>query len=208
MRHVWMSQQSNAVMQWQYCYVVGVHLESVTVTLIVWRQHWNGLVKMCILSFMNFFLRLSPWKGYWVFVLEFLHGVWGEFSDDVSGPTADPETSSKFTLRTVQNLQNQKSRVTGHESERSDLWRVKTGPIAVPETSSGNSPSSPCKSPKTKNHVTGHESDRTFWLMTSEDGSHSGSRNVVGKFTSHTVQKLQNQKSTTFFFVLPVLWHV
>ena len=113
----------------------------------------------------------------------------------------------KFTLHTVQNPQNQKSWVTGHESERSDLWRVKTGPIAVPETSSGNSPSLPCKSPKTKNHVTGHESDRTFLLMTSEGGSHSGSRNVVGKFTSHTVQKPQNQKSATFF-VLPVLWHV
>jgi hypothetical protein len=35
----------------------------------------------------------------------------------------------------------------------------------------------------------------TFWLMTSEDGTHSGSHNVVGKFTSHTVQKPQNQKS-------------
>jgi hypothetical protein len=28
----------------------------------------------------------------------------------------------------------------------------------------------------------------SLWLMTSEDGIHSSSRNVVGKFTSHTVQ--------------------
>ena len=30
--------------------------------------------------------------------------------------------------------------------------------------------------------------------MTSKDGTHSGLRNVVSKFTSHTAQKLQNQK--------------
>jgi hypothetical protein len=34
-----------------------------------------------------------------------------------------------------------------------------------------------------------------FLLMTSEDGTHSGFRNVVSKFTSQTVQKPQNQKS-------------
>jgi hypothetical protein len=32
-------------------------------------------------------------------------------------------------------------------------------------------------------------------FMTSEDGTHSGFRNV-GKLTSHTVQNLQNQKTT------------
>jgi hypothetical protein len=31
--------------------------------------------------------------------------------------------------------------------------------------------------------------------MTIEDGTHSSSRNVVGKLTLHTVQKPQNQKS-------------
>jgi hypothetical protein len=31
--------------------------------------------------------------------------------------------------------------------------------------------------------------------MTIEDGTHSGSRNVVRKFILHTVQNLQNQKS-------------
>ena len=30
--------------------------------------------------------------------------------------------------------------------------------------------------------------------MTIEDGTHSGSRNVVGKFTLHTVQNAENQK--------------
>jgi hypothetical protein len=30
--------------------------------------------------------------------------------------------------------------------------------------------------------------------MTIEDGTHSGSRNVVGKFTLHTVQNPQNKK--------------
>jgi hypothetical protein len=34
-----------------------------------------------------------------------------------------------------------------------------------------------------------------FRLMTSEDGTHNGSQNVVSKFTSQTVQKPQNQKS-------------
>ena len=33
------------------------------------------------------------------------------------------------------------------------------------------------------------------WLMASEDGAHSGSLNVVGKFISHTVQKPYNQNS-------------
>jgi hypothetical protein len=33
--------------------------------------------------------------------------------------------------------------------------------------------------------------------MTNEDGTHSGFRNVVDKFTSHTVQKPQNQKKKT-----------
>jgi hypothetical protein len=32
--------------------------------------------------------------------------------------------------------------------------------------------------------------------MNSEDGTHSGFRNVVGKFTSHNVQKLQSQKNS------------
>ena len=31
--------------------------------------------------------------------------------------------------------------------------------------------------------------------MTSEDGTYNGFRNVVSKFTSHTAQKLQNQKN-------------
>ena len=31
--------------------------------------------------------------------------------------------------------------------------------------------------------------------MTTEDGTHSGSRNVVGKFTLHTVGNPQNQQS-------------
>jgi hypothetical protein len=31
--------------------------------------------------------------------------------------------------------------------------------------------------------------------MTIKDGTHSGSRNVVGKLTLHNVQKPQNQKS-------------
>jgi hypothetical protein len=31
--------------------------------------------------------------------------------------------------------------------------------------------------------------------MTIEDGTHSGSRNFVGKFTLHNVQNPQNQKS-------------
>jgi hypothetical protein len=31
--------------------------------------------------------------------------------------------------------------------------------------------------------------------MTIENGTHSGSRKVVGKFILHTVQKPQNQKS-------------
>jgi hypothetical protein len=31
--------------------------------------------------------------------------------------------------------------------------------------------------------------------MTIEDGTHSGSRNVIEKFTSHTLQNPQNQKS-------------
>jgi hypothetical protein len=30
--------------------------------------------------------------------------------------------------------------------------------------------------------------NQSLWLMTSKDETHSGSRNVVGKFTSHTVQ--------------------
>ena len=34
------------------------------------------------------------------------------------------------------------------------------------------------------------------WLMTNEDRTHSGSRNVVEKFTSHAVQNLYNQNST------------
>ena len=37
--------------------------------------------------------------------------------------------------------------------------------------------------------------------ITSEDGTHSGFRNVVSKFTSHTVQKPQNQKTTTLTYV-------
>jgi hypothetical protein len=32
-------------------------------------------------------------------------------------------------------------------------------------------------------------------LITIEEGTHNGSRNVVGKFTLHTVQNPQNQKS-------------
>jgi hypothetical protein len=35
--------------------------------------------------------------------------------------------------------------------------------------------------------------------MTSQDGTHSGFRNVVGKFTSHTVQKPQNEKKQHSF---------
>jgi hypothetical protein len=33
------------------------------------------------------------------------------------------------------------------------------------------------------------------WIFRGRFGTHSGFRNVVGKFTSYTVQKLQNQKS-------------
>jgi hypothetical protein len=36
----------------------------------------------------------------------------------------------------------------------------------------------------------------TLYLMTSEDGTHNDFRNVFEKFTSHPVQKPQNQKST------------
>ena len=36
-----------------------------------------------------------------------------------------------------------------------------------------------------------------FLLITSEDGPHSGFRNIVGKFTSHIVQKPPNQKTTS-----------
>jgi hypothetical protein len=37
-----------------------------------------------------------------------------------------------------------------------------------------------------------------FLLMTSDDGTHSSFRNVVGKFTSHTVHKPRSQK-TVFY---------
>jgi hypothetical protein len=50
------------------------------------------------------------------------------------------------------------------------------GTTAAPETSSGNLPRTLCKA-----------------LRTSEDGTHDGSRNVVGKFTSRTVQSSKDQ---------------
>ena len=37
--------------------------------------------------------------------------------------------------------------------------------------------------------------------MTTQDGTHSGFRNAVGKFTSHTVQKPQNEKNNIYFTV-------
>jgi hypothetical protein len=43
----------------------------------------------------NLDFKLSPWDDYSFLVLRFLHGVRGEFFDDVSGSTAAPETSSK-----------------------------------------------------------------------------------------------------------------
>ena len=43
--------------------------------------------------------KLLPWNEYWFLVLGFLHGVRGEFSDDVSGAAVGPI-------------------FTGHESER------------------------------------------------------------------------------------------
>ena len=50
------------------------------------------------------------------------------------------------------------------------------GPTTAPETSSGNLPCAPCKA-----------------LRTSEDGTNDGSRNVVGKLTSRTVQSSKDQ---------------
>jgi hypothetical protein len=58
--------------------------------------------------------------------LGFLHGVRGDFTDDVSGTAVSPI-------------------FIGHDS-----WLVKMGPTAVSETSSVNSPRTPCKNPKTK----------------------------------------------------------
>jgi hypothetical protein len=37
---------------------------------------------------------------HWFLVLGFLHGVWNEFSDDVSGAVVDPERSSGNSPRT------------------------------------------------------------------------------------------------------------
>ena len=47
-------------------------------------------------------------------------------------------------------------------------------------------------------------------LMTSKDGTHSGFRNVVGKFVSHTVQKPHNQKKqyTAFIYLNSSNWSV
>ena len=59
-------------------------------------------------------------------VFGFLHGVGGDFTDDVSGNAVSPI-------------------FIGHDS-----WLVKMGPTAVSETSSVNSPRTPCKNPKTK----------------------------------------------------------
>jgi hypothetical protein len=44
--------------------------------------------------------------------------------------------------------------------------------------------------------------------MTSEDGTHSGYRNVVGKFTSHIMQKPQKKKKISDIFIktIDVLW--
>jgi hypothetical protein len=44
--------------------------------------------------------KLSPWNEYWVLVLGILYGMRVEFSDDVSGSTAAPETSSENSPRT------------------------------------------------------------------------------------------------------------
>ena len=44
-----------------------------------------------MLNNLNF--KLSPWNEYWFLVLGFLHGVRGEFTDDVSGAAVGPETS-------------------------------------------------------------------------------------------------------------------
>jgi hypothetical protein len=35
----------------------------------------------------------------------------------------------------------------------------------------------------------------SFLLMSSEDGTHSGFQNVISKYTSHILQKSQNQKT-------------
>ena len=40
--------------------------------------------------------------------------------------------------------------------------------------------------------------------MTSENGTRSGFRNVVGKFASHTVQKPQNNKKNNIHFMAKV----
>jgi hypothetical protein len=44
--------------------------------------------------------------------------------------------------------------------------------------------------------------------LTIEDGNHGGSQNVVGKFTLHTVQNPQNQKSNFSVEKIQVFWYV
>jgi hypothetical protein len=102
--------------------------------------NWNQPFRWGFFFHLDF--KLSLWNENWVLVLWFLHGVRGEFSDDVSGAVVDPI-------------------FTGHESQRicatewdvylrCDSWPVKMEPTAAPETSSGILPRTPCKSPKTK----------------------------------------------------------
>jgi hypothetical protein len=62
---------------------------------------WHGLRKLyhyLISEYQNinyFYVdfKLSPWNEYWFLVLGFLHGVRGEFTDDVSVAAVGPETS-------------------------------------------------------------------------------------------------------------------
>ena len=76
-------------------------------------------------------------------VLGILHGVRGEFVDDVSEAAVSPiftghESECKWASHSVAHL-------------RSDSWPVKIGLTAAPETSLGNSPFTQWKIPKTKN---------------------------------------------------------
>jgi hypothetical protein len=50
----------------------------------------------------------------------------------------------------------------------------------------------------------GRELEFSLLLMISEDGTHSGFRNVVGKLMSHTVQKPQNQNKKNTHFTVEV----
>ena len=75
--------------------------------------------------------KLLSWNEYWFFVLGFMHGMRGEFSDDVSGASCGSHLHWSWVT----------------------AWPVKMGLRAAPETSSKNLLRTACKNPETKINI-------------------------------------------------------